>query len=354
MRLSNLAKVKSAVLLIWAFFGCESTSKPPETIDPHSVKWKVDSLLPPVGSATHAFVDLWGTRKDNLYAVSLTEGWSGQLWRFDGSTWREQDFPRPLEGGYFISLEAIHGNSPSSIWAVGTNTYHDFINPSNRKDSCYVIHFDGTSWKVKYRDLKGSLYTVYQASNGDVWVGGYDSLLLKFDGVSWKRIALPVPVTVTGISMTKSGQLYCTGYRYTATSQTNYVLQVDGESCSVLDVDPNVNTWGLNFGILSLIAENDELYSVGSGVFMRSNGTWRKLIGNDAGEFRTVRPFDPNKILAGNLNSTLFYLDGNNSFEIDLFPRSNIAITGIWTDGADFMVSGYAFGLGQSYYAKSW
>ena len=76
---------------------------------------------------------VWCADDGQTFAV----GDSGIILRYDGSEWSRMTSP------VTVRLNCIWGASPTDIYAAGND-------PNELSATCYIIHYDGTSWSTNY------------------------------------------------------------------------------------------------------------------------------------------------------------------------------------------------------------
>ena len=151
--------------------------------------------------------DVWavGTylNSSNGLFFTLTEHWNG-------STWSVVTSPSP--GSYFANvLTGVAAVGPNDVWAVG---YYD-ANGGGRET--LVLHWDGASWRlvpspnsaIGYGNAN-VLNGVVQLSGNDVWaVGHFNSgstgnqqrtMTAHWDGTSWSMVASASPGVAANLS----------------------------------------------------------------------------------------------------------------------------------------------------------
>ena len=151
--------------------------------------------LPPaeiVDATTLASGDLWALGNDQHEETSENHGYTV---RFDGETWHREEMPMFADGDVFVN--AIDGTSPSDIWVAGL-----VIQRGSRFRSV-MLHYDGSTWKrVPLPDppAEDSLADVLVVAPDDVWAVGYRfpdfgvrPLVMHFDGDAWSIEETPRP-----------------------------------------------------------------------------------------------------------------------------------------------------------------
>ncbi len=125
------------------------------------------------------------------------------LLRWDGRTWRDLPVPPGIVYG-------LHIVAADDVWAAGVN------------NGAAVSHWDGKAWQQTVVDgtPRAGVGTVLVVSPTEIWAGGTGGfiggppgrpippLLVRYDGQSWSRVALPADFGgITSIVPTDSGQL---------------------------------------------------------------------------------------------------------------------------------------------------
>ncbi len=120
--------------------------------------------------------------------------------RWNGTAWKRMASPNP-RFSLGAELHGVAASSPRSAWAVGE--YYD-----GRRGAylTLVLHWDGTAWKrvasPNGRSNENYLNAVAATSPGNAWaIGEYyirggtadRTLVLRWDGAAWKRVASPNP-----------------------------------------------------------------------------------------------------------------------------------------------------------------
>jgi hypothetical protein len=128
--------------------------------------------------------------------VASDDAWAGGVTRssgshfdalalhWDGVQWQQVGVPRPARCGGDWSLNGMSAVSARSVWASGSCGA-----ASGTPQLGYVIHWNGTAWKVVLRGPRNSeLLGVRARNDHDVWVVGsnaHGGLSLHWDGTSW-------------------------------------------------------------------------------------------------------------------------------------------------------------------------
>ena len=125
-----------------------------------------NSWVPEQTAATGLLHDIWGSSRENIFAV----GEGGTILRYNGFFWS------PDASGTTFQLSGIWGSSANNVYAVG--------------DNATILHYDGLRWSQVAHPLSGTvnpLYDVWGSSADDVFVVGFGAVL-HYDGTDWVRM----------------------------------------------------------------------------------------------------------------------------------------------------------------------
>ena len=123
------------------------------------------ALVPSPG--THDIHGLWGSGSNDVWSA----GANGEIQHWDGT--RFTLAPGTGTGEF----DAISGSSATDIWAVGLHS---------------AYHYDGSSWSLKNAGVESTaLLTVYAAGPGQAWAGGFNDLVVRWNGAKWNTESLP-------------------------------------------------------------------------------------------------------------------------------------------------------------------
>jgi len=193
------------------------------------------------GISADATNDAWAVGSVGLL-TTFVEHWDGQTWTV---------VPSPSPGaskGGSDHLNGVGALAPNDVWAVGLTMPGPTPPPPllDRPTLTLIEHFDGTSWKVAPSPNIGphsqfqsnQLYGVAAVSANDVWAFGsffaadgseqQSTLVLHWDGTSWKIVPSPNPVNSTfranilfGGTVVPSGDLWLVGNEFGSTLALN-------------------------------------------------------------------------------------------------------------------------------------
>jgi hypothetical protein len=168
------------------------------------------SIVPSVNASATGYSQLNrvdATSTSNVWAIgSLVE-------RYDGTNWVPMSSPA---GVAFRGLDVV---SPSEVWVAGYSG-----------SAATVAQWKNGTWTTKYTQAStGRHLTVFEAiavdASGKVWAVGWDrdydapgrpvsSLVVHFDGTSWRREATPNPAnrnTLMDVVTLANGEVFAVG-----------------------------------------------------------------------------------------------------------------------------------------------
>lgn len=118
----------------------------------------------------------------------------GHVNYYDGSSWTNFS---SAQGMTLTEVTGIFRDTQGSIW-VGGNA---------------LTKYDGQTWTdFTVPNLVGSIYSIVEAANGNIWVSGISSNLYEYDGTSLVEVMSPSPFSgrPNGIAAAANGTLYVT------------------------------------------------------------------------------------------------------------------------------------------------
>ncbi len=199
--------------------------------------------------------DIWSVGSDGS---TLAEHWNGTNWSIAST---------PNTGNGQDVLNGAGASSSTDAWAVGYFT-------AGIEKRTLIEHWNGTQWSVlpspnSNLDLN-VLRAVAAISSSDAWAVGYSennnqdfrtTLILHWDGTSWKQVSSPSPNPGTGtpvdtlysISVNSAGDIWAAGDSTSSSITTDQTLveHWDGTAWSAV---PSPNVAGTNSGLFAVAA----------------------------------------------------------------------------------------------------
>jgi hypothetical protein len=330
--------------LILMITDCKHSTDPPiePPKNPREYTWTVDTLLYPNSIQTW-MKDIWGSSGSQVFAVGHCDS-RGVMWQFDGSKWSQVRLSR-TDGGMIdgsIDLNAIHGFSASDIWAVGEKAYSPPTGVSGFLDSSLIIHYDGHQW-VESNIVRGrGLRAIWGSSPEDIWAGGGNGTLYRYDGLSWRKSQAIDSIYYLSFAGLNSSEIYAIGIYFVETTGRDlfYLLQWDGNQWKILD------TWVLGespkFGG-QLFAISGSIYSSGTVVWRKTPTGWQSMLsGNSISIYGMAGTANDNIFAVGGFyGEAVYHYNGRDWFRFPQFSNPTIMYTKVWIDGKEVFVTGY-------------
>ncbi len=153
--------------------------------------------------------DVVAVAPDDVWAVG--DGDPGPVEHWDGSSWQQIALPA---GVLEPDFGAVDATSASDVWVTGSR-FKDF-----GETVLYALHWDGSTWssqrlpRGRPAHVQAALRSVLEVSPTDVWASGYlvveddcteYSILLHWDGVSWRQVHPPHAGCSLGWALDASG-----------------------------------------------------------------------------------------------------------------------------------------------------
>jgi hypothetical protein len=203
---------------------------------------------PSPGEGLNFLTSVSGISATDIWAVGTDSNADGTVEKslilhWNGTRWTQSPSPSP---GTFNQLTGVHEISANDAWAVGTVS-------NGAGFQTLTLHWDGTSWTQVASPSPGGQFNTFltgvtATSGGDVWaVGDYISsqdpsvtllsLILHWDGTSWKQVDSPSPGPVgltqlTSVAATSPTNAWAVGFFPDGTADRNLILHWDGTSWS--------------------------------------------------------------------------------------------------------------------------
>jgi len=158
------------------------------TNGPLAFKWSNGAwrqLTTPSGAWWSSMTEVKAFSPTDAWAIGQTStinGYTATATQWNGTSWTQTQVTAPFSPNLVLSMNAISGDSPSDIWAVGTAASSSY---RNRVVESVMLHYNGTSWsQVTVPDNSG-LTSVAAISPTDAWATAADGDILNWNGATW-------------------------------------------------------------------------------------------------------------------------------------------------------------------------
>ncbi len=245
------------------------------------------------GYLTH----VWGTSASDIFAT----GSDGDVQHYNGSSWSPQATP------VLSTLSSVWGSSPSNVIAVGY--------------SGVVLTYNGTSWTQSTTVNNPTsaspvdFYAMFGLSATDVYAGGQDTLLYRFNGATWNPVntGLPNGRFISSVWALNASDVYIGGGG--GSTGQGYLRHFNGSSWSTV----NTGTANTANNVVNSIwgSSSSDIWAAGKGLIMHFDGTnWTSMSPTTAYldptnvNFYSVDGTGPNDVWFASFDGTRLHWDG--------------------------------------------
>jgi hypothetical protein len=204
-------------------------------------RWSLFST-PNVGTGDNALNGVDGSTSEDVWAVGYSErakNYATLVEHWDGARWRVVESPN-VGTSQYSTLTSVDALSSTDAWAVGSSR-------TATSRETLIQRWDGISWKIVSSPnpgtLSNSLLDVTAAGSSDIWAVGWKSsgeglrsLVLHRDGARWVEVAVPTVGTgdnvLTSVSAADAKDVWATGYYVEGTQYKTLTLHYNGTTWS--------------------------------------------------------------------------------------------------------------------------
>jgi hypothetical protein len=158
------------------------------TNGPLAFKWSNGAwqqLTTPSGAWWSSMAEVKAFSPTDAWAIGQTStsaGYTATATQWNGTSWTQTQVTAPSSPNLVLSMNAISGDSPSDIWAVGTAASSGY---RNRVVQSVMLHYNGSSWTQFTVPDNSGLTAVAAISPTDAWAVAADGNILNWNGTSW-------------------------------------------------------------------------------------------------------------------------------------------------------------------------
>ncbi len=318
--------------------GCH-TSTGPEIPKPgkRDYTWTIETISYP-GSTQTDLTTLWASCPRDVYVGGHNEAGWGWLYHFGGYQWSriDQSFPRKMDVGQ------IYGFGPNDIWIAGMYAYRNPAPPPNYLDSSVIFHYDGSAWMEATIDRGRGLWSIWGPGSQNLFASGSYGTLYRYDGAKWNRLQADSRIWFGPIGG-RSNQIYMLGYVPNSLSPDHitheYLMNWDNNNFTVVDSILLVPGYKPTFGDNSIGGVDTNIYTVGDGVFRKSELGWSQILSTGqsfGGLYGTRREH----IFACGSNKTLYHFNGRDWKQLEVPGDPALPLIGVWCTEEEVFVLG--------------
>lgn len=307
-------------LSLLSSLSCDST-EPTKDTQPGSrnYTWTIDTVNS--GSIQTNMVSMWGSSSEDVWICGYDADNVKSIYHFNGTRW--YSFPTPTTN-FIKKIYAVEGRNANNIFFVGNSFYYNPSPPPNFLDSAFVIQYLNGLWKNHTVLISSSLYALCMVSENEVWAGGANGNLLRYNGNNWeKHIVGNEELLINGLVSVNSNEVYATGHaeKYLQGGEyylADYLYLYDGSNWSL--IDSNITSVSFNrISYPTVMRKIDgNIYGSSDAGFVKKNGnSWQVIKTGIYGQFNGT---DEKNIFLANQNFGVFHYNGTDWFRFDELP----------------------------------
>jgi len=315
--------------------GCKKGPAGPDPPrNPREYVWTVDTIDYP-GSVQTLMRSIWGSSRTNIYICGHNDR-GRSMYHWDGQQWSNVKL-HPGDGGPLRgvgTLRSIFGFSAQNVYSVG-DLFGNFF-----------IHSDGSQWSEINTPAGEGLISIWGRSPEELWIGGEEGFLMRYDGKSFVPDSVPYTFDTTGMNIQVE---HLTGNSAT----THLVLSVAPDTLFnpiFYFYEQTVAQWEVTDSSYEFarifVDPAGAVHRYGyNGVQRRMGNMWvTTLSGLTVGRNGMAASSENNMFVAGiagpQPTSRLYHYDGASWFEYENLRMDDVTFTAVWTDGTEAFVVG--------------
>ncbi len=153
---------------------------------------------------------MWGSSSKNVWISGYDADNSKCIYFFDGTRWSSVNYPPT----YFTkSFYAVEGSGTNNVFFVGAAGYFNPSPPPNFLDSALVLQYTNGNWIYHNIHNSSALNALCLVNENDIWAGGSNGDLLRYQGISWEHYYLgKEDVLINCIAALNADNVYASGH----------------------------------------------------------------------------------------------------------------------------------------------
>ncbi len=188
-----------AVLLL--LISCNKSPTGPDddplrNADLRKLQWTVDTLYTE-NSMNTVMYSIWGASENDIWVGGFNDNQYGHRWHYDGKKWTA-DWYGGIPG---LEVNDFLGFASDDIWAVGARRRSPNTQvPNHDEYISLILHYDGSEWREVAHEPGRPLFDIGGRSPTELYAGGLDGTLFKYDGQSWTLDSIYIPIELNDSS----------------------------------------------------------------------------------------------------------------------------------------------------------
>ena len=241
---------------------------------------------------TYSYTDIWGSGSDDLF---VTDFHTGKIFHYNGSAWTEMAWNTPLNFGLF----AIWGSSGRDVFAGGINGH--------------ICRYDGVEWSVVHNGP--GIYGIWGSSGNDVFAVGRNAetgRIVHYDGAEWTDMTIHLGDFFNGVWGSSGSDVFAVG-------QNGRIVHYDGASWTEMASNTSENLVGVWGG------SGSDVFAVGNnGTIVHYDGTsWATMNSGTTLNLQDIHGTSGSDLYAVASDGPVFHYNGSNWSKVENIAENN-------------------------------
>jgi hypothetical protein len=169
------------------------------------------------GNASDGYWGVWGTSRDNLFAVGMcltSSGGRGLILHWDGVSWDRRVVDAPEDVSFFD----VWGRGPDDVFAAG------YLGEGVSQTRELLYHFNGTDWAMDATTPLGRSLEGMWGDDSNLFIAGTEhgypnqtGLMYRYAAAGWETRLIPIgpDTAIRDVWGSASNDVYAVGYNDT-------------------------------------------------------------------------------------------------------------------------------------------
>ena len=351
------------IFLIFIFFSnCNTTELPipPDDKTKIEYEWHVDTLFNPHGYGVVPW-STWGSSPQDVWIAGFNLAGQGELFHWDGTFWSRIT----PDLGFNFEVLSVFGFSENDVFAAGSRIIIDTV----LHTESMILRYDGMSWQRENIPIGSGLKFIHGRSSNDMWACGIEGALFHKIGSQWLQIPFdekkylgllsespdlgPIYVAPNGDVFVMNEYYNPKSYNDTAMfyfSKYSNGIWTDLDSCRLVNVD-GIPT-GYKFGNRAMFGINEsEIYSAGNAIYRFDGNNWSAVAWDDY-SYLDLKISSSFKIFGVGWHGTIRYFHNNRWLRVPDFSNKIVDFYSIMPFEDEIFIGAYQLGIGYTVHGK--
>lgn len=252
---------------------------------------------------------------------------------FDGSRWTTAIYPPTYFIKQFYDMGGINSNN---VFFIGNAGYINPTPPPNFLDSALVLQYSNGNWIYHNIPNSKSLFALCIINENEIWAGGKNGKLYKYNGISWEHYYLEnEDVLVNCVEALDANNLYASGhYENFVVGQgaylADYLYKFNGSQWTLIDSNIVSNNFNRTSYPTLIRKINGIIYGSGDiGFVQKSGDNWQVIRDDIYGQFNGT---DENNIFLANQDFGVQHYNGKDWYRFTELPALSYYDVEVFSD----------------------